>query len=430
MFAKASVLLALATSVSGHMRLADPIPFGVGIVNNSPLAPADYPCKRNYQVTEMNQWDAGETRNISFRGVAVHGGGSCQFSITTDTEPTEASQWKVIHSVVGGCPANVPGNIPYQPHDGKDGSDEVLADRFPVTMPNSIPDGQYTFAWTWFNKVGNREFYMDCAPIKVGSGGNAKRSSAAAALGALPDMFIANLPETECNTKENEDFVFPNPGDSVVDTPGAALGHTLDGTGCAAQAKMAAGNGQLGEPSTPTEPGSGDKPASSLPAASEPAATKPTPTKTAGVYPTGAPAVPTGAPSYPTGVPSNPDGGVLAPGASSAASASSAPSASPAPEAPAPKPEQPKPEQPGGNQTAPTAPATPSSPDCTPCTQDGAIVCIGSNQFGLCNRGCAVAQDLAMGTVCTNGVIGAKRSIRSFPRAHLHRRHGSGSRLL
>jgi hypothetical protein len=420
MFAKASVLLGLAASVAAHMRLADPVPFGVGTVNNSPLEPADYPCKRSYQVSQMNQWDAGQTKEVSFRGSAAHGGGSCQFSITTDTEPTEASQWKVIHSVIGGCPSNVTGNIPV-PDKPQGDAEAELAATFPVTMPDFVPDGQYTFAWSWLNKVGNREFYMDCAPLKVGSGGNAKRSTAAAAaLASLPDMFIANLPNTQCETTENEDFLFPNPGDSVYTEPGAAVGHSLTGAGCAAQAKMAAGSG---EPSTPTEPGSGDKPASSKPAASEPAATKPAATSTAG-----APAAPTGAPSYPTGVPSNPDGGVLAPGASPA------PSASPKPEVPAPKPEQPKPEQPKPAapiaSAAPAAPSTPSSSDCSPCTEDGAIVCIGSNQFGLCNRGCAVAQALAQGTVCANGVIGAKkRSINKFPRAHLHRRHGSGSRL-
>jgi hypothetical protein len=406
MFAKASILLALATSAAAHMRLLHPTPFANDTLDNFPLEPAQFPCKHNFDVTEMNQWNAGETKEVAFVGTAVHGGGSCQFSITTDTEPTEASQWKVIHSMIGGCPSNVTGNLPGD--DAKAPGSAVL----PVTMPDFIPDGAYTFAWSWVNKVGNREFYMDCAPIKVGGGGNAKRSSAAAALAALPDMFIANLPSTECSTSEKEDFVFPNPGDSVYTYPGAAVGHSLTGAGCAAQAKMSAGNG---EPSTPTEPGSGDKPASSEPAASEPAASKPAATNTAGT-----PAASTGAPSYPTGVPSNPDGGVLAPGASPA------PSASPVPEVPTPKPEQPKPAAPA----APVAPSTPSSSDCTPCTEDGAIVCIGSNQFGLCNRGCAVAQALAQGTVCTNGVIGAKkRSINKFPRAHLHRRHGSGPRL-
>jgi hypothetical protein len=412
MFAKASVLLALATSAAAHMRLLHPTPFANDTLDNFPLEPAQFPCKHNFDVTEMNQWNAGETKEVAFVGTAVHGGGSCQFSITTDTEPTEASQWKVIHSMIGGCPSNVTGNLPGE--DPKASGSAVL----PVTMPDFIPDGAYTFAWSWVNKVGNREFYMDCAPIKVGGGGNAKRSSAAAALAALPDMFVANLPNTECETKAYEDFVYPNPGDSVYTYPGAAVGKTLTGAGCAAQAKMAAGSG---EPSTPTEPGYGDKPASSEPAASEPAASKPAATSAAGT-----PAAPTGAPSYPTGVPSNPDGGVLAPGASPA------PSASPVPEVPAPKPEQPKPAAPTASAApaAPAAPSTPSSSDCTPCTEDGAIVCIGSNQFGLCNRGCAVAQALAQGTVCTNGVIGAKkRSINKFPRAHLHRRHGSGSRL-
>jgi len=36
---------------------------------------------------------------------------------------------------------------------------------------------------------------------------------------------------------------------------------------------------------------------------------------------------------------------------------------------------------------------------------DGAIVCNGSTQFGLCNFGKVVFQDVSAGTTCSNGVI-------------------------
>jgi hypothetical protein len=39
------------------------------------------------------------------------------------------------------------------------------------------------------------------------------------------------------------------------------------------------------------------------------------------------------------------------------------------------------------------------------CSVDGAIVCNGSTQFGLCNFGKVVFQDVAAGTTCSNGVI-------------------------
>lgn len=410
MFSKATTILALAASAAAHMTLKYPVPYGLSTLSRAPLAPADFPCKQRsgvYDVTEMNQWNAGETQTVAFSGTAVHGGGSCQFSITTDSEPTESSQWKVIHSVVGGCPSNVTGNLP---------DDEKHLDgaaTFPVTMPESIPDGRYTFAWTWLNKVGNREFYMNCAPIQVGSSGaSASSANAAAALSTLPDMFVANLPDTSCSTKEGEDFNYPDPGTSIVDGGSAVLGADLSGAGCASMTKMGAGAGSIGSPTG----GAG----SSAPAATQPAATS---TVASGPTGSSAPAAPvaSSAPGYPaapvpsaSAVVSVP--GVFAPGASSAPAATSAeavPTATPV------------------SSAAPVAPTAPSTgDDCTPCTNDGAVVCIGTSSFGLCNRGCAVSQQLAAGMACTDGAIVAAVSKRSFPRAHLHKRHGSGLRLL
>ncbi|KAF1834094.1 hypothetical protein BDW02DRAFT_499108 [Decorospora gaudefroyi] len=397
MLSQAAFLLALAASATAHMKLDYPVPYGNSTLNNSPLEVADFPCKQRpgvYDITVMNQWNAGETKDISFIGSAVHGGGSCQFSLTTDPQPSEKSQWKVIHSIVGGCPANVEGNLVEGQQPGT----------FPVQMPSNIPDGQYTFAWTWLNKIGNREFYMNCAPVQVGSGSGASTQSVAAALSPLPDMFVVNLPSASCQTTHGQDFDYPDPGQSLVRGVGANLGHDLsnDGPGCGIMTKLGAGNGQLGTPTQPT--------ASAQPPSSEsPAAT-----------------------SAPAAIPSN-GGGVFAPGASSAAAAEptttptipvAEPTATAVPSQPSSTPEQPV------SSAAPQIPDNGTTPshggDCTPCTSDGAVVCIGTSQFGLCNRGCAVAQDLAAGMMCSGGAVVAstKRSFK-FPRAHLHRRHGS-----
>lgn len=49
----------------------------------------------------------------------------------------------VIHSVIGGCP---------------------LAFDYTFTVPAGVPAGKNVLlGWTWFNKVGNREMYMNCA---------------------------------------------------------------------------------------------------------------------------------------------------------------------------------------------------------------------------------------------------------------------------
>jgi hypothetical protein len=415
MFSKIVAISALAASASAHMIITNPVPFGKDTLNNSPLGPSDFPCKQRngvYAISSMNQWNAGETQEVSFQGTATHGGGSCQFSITTDSEPTEKSQWKVIQSVVGGCPTDAKGNL-----DGPDAGKKPAS--FPVTMPKTIPDGRYTFAWTWINKVGNREFYMNCAPIQVGSSsGSASTASASQALASLPDMFVANLPADSCSTAENQDFQYPNPGQSLVTGALASPGSTLTGAGCTAMTAMGAGAGSIGSPSagSPSTPSQGTTPSkpSSYPSAA-------------------APSVPVKGPTE-SKAPINP-GGVFAPGASSAPAASSPAAAQPS--VPAAKPTvpaaQPAPAAPSAAPSAaPQVPSnsTPSNGDCTPCTNDGAVVCMGSKQFGLCNRGCAVAQDLAAGMMCSNGAVVAstKRSVK-FPRAHLHRRH-TPSRLL
>lgn len=110
----------------------------------------------------------------------------------------------VIHSIEGGCPTSSAGNI------GEDAS-ALDPTTFAYSIPDGIAPGNYVLAWTWFNKIGNREMYMNCAPIVV-SGGSKKRSEAeepafnetmvsedelfARAAPSFPDMFIANIPAT------------------------------------------------------------------------------------------------------------------------------------------------------------------------------------------------------------------------------------------
>jgi hypothetical protein len=88
----------------------------------------------------------GESQSIKFAGTAVHNGGSCQLSLTPGYKPTASSPFKVILSIEGGCP-------------GLDGQTTT----YDYKIPEEIPDGNYTFAWTWYNNIGNREIYMNCA---------------------------------------------------------------------------------------------------------------------------------------------------------------------------------------------------------------------------------------------------------------------------
>ena len=313
-----------------HMTLRFPVPFQS---NNSPLdsSGADFPCKPSggaYRVDQVNQWRAGETKLVNFKGSAVHGGGSCQFSLTTDETPTKQSQWKVIHSIIGGCPSNVSENLPTDP----DGS---LAATFPVTLPRDTPNGAVTFAWSWLNKKGLREFYMSCAPLMV-SGGTEGRASS---LRDLPDMFVANLPSSSCGTLENFDFAYPNPGKSVITGESASANAQLTGDGCATMTRMGAGAGELGPVHTNM------KVASS------------TATATTEARLTGERYANQGSLSTSTST----------------------------------------------SIIDPYLPVVTGS--CIPCSRDGTIICIGSAQFGLCENGCAIAQNLAAGTSCSAGTI-------------------------
>lgn len=282
------------------MFLANPVPFKGAI--KDPINPSKgvaFPCQgSSYEITSMNEWTAGSDVTVSFPPdqTATHGGGSCQISVTKDQKPTKDSVWKVIHSIEGGCPTTNSGNI----NNPKDlGS-------FGFKVPSELPEGEMTMAWTWFNKVGNREMYMNCAPINV-SGGTGKGFE------DLPDMAVANIGDGSCTTTEGSDYTFKSPGKSV--------------------AKL--GTGPFMELC----------------------------------------------------------GGAASGGAGFGAPVPSAPSAPAAPAAPA-APSTPAPKEP--TTPALSTPQTPSTGGSTgggsSCSENGALLCNGESQFGLCSNGVVIYQ--------------------------------------
>ncbi|CAG8000745.1 unnamed protein product [Penicillium olsonii] len=213
MMFKSNLLAALlgASMVNAHMIMSTPTPYGQDSLNNSPLEAdgSDFPCKQRDGVYDAPSTETiigiGESHALAFEGSATHGGGSCQISLTEDLKPSKSSTWKVIKSFEGGCPANVEGNL---------AAGAVDQTQFNFTIPDGISAGKYTLAWTWFNRIGNREMYMNCAPITV-SGGSSKRSAEELEKRAasFPPMFVANV--NGCTTKEGVDIRFPQPGDDV-----------------------------------------------------------------------------------------------------------------------------------------------------------------------------------------------------------------------
>ncbi|KAH8733629.1 hypothetical protein BGZ61DRAFT_383918 [Ilyonectria robusta] len=359
MFSKTFLLAGLASVASAHMMISNPVPYGKSNLNNSPLdaSGSDFPCKQRDGVYDAqgasNVYAQGSTQKLSFVGTAVHGGGSCQISVTTDLAPDANSVWKVIKSIEGGCPA--------QGEAGNIGDDANAVDpyTYDFTVPKELVSGNYTLAWTWFNKVGNREMYMNCAPLTVtGSGGSADH------LSSLPDMFTANI-GNGCGTVSDTDVEFPNAGSEVEKLNGSTDAFAAPtGTGCAA------GSG-----------GGSSATATNAPAATTTAATPATTAAPANGGGSGSSATAPGGAPVATSTPVS--GGGSGDGSSS-----------------------------GETFTAGTA-----------CTTEGEWNCIGGTSFQRCASGAwTAAQALSDGVSCTPGqsadiALSAKRGISQMRRS-------------
>ncbi|KAG5913835.1 hypothetical protein E4U42_000846 [Claviceps africana] len=207
-------VLSLAGPSRAHMQMSNPPPL-LSKFNKYTTSPdhdmtsplhadgSNFPCK-NYQRflgtpqgQPVAQWTPGKSYSLTVTGGAAHNGGSCQASLSFD----KGASWKVIHSYIGNCP--VQGESTYG-----------------FTLPGDTPPGTALFAWTWFNKLGNREMYMNCAVVDVAGGGGEKQKKkkkkrgTAAALAARPVMFVANV-ANGCSTVEGKDVMFPSPGPDV-----------------------------------------------------------------------------------------------------------------------------------------------------------------------------------------------------------------------
>jgi hypothetical protein len=137
-----TVAMLLFRIANGHIIMKSPTPFGNP--DNSPLSSsgANYPCKVTgdpatfYSGTEATEMAIGTDQTLSFTGSAVHGGGSCQLAITSDSQPSASTAWQVIQSIEGGCPS-------------KDGSGPS---EYTFQIPEGTAAGDYVFAWYVFLK--------------------------------------------------------------------------------------------------------------------------------------------------------------------------------------------------------------------------------------------------------------------------------------
>jgi hypothetical protein len=368
--------LTLASSVGAHMAPQSPAPFRASYnkaaVQNtidysitSPLNAdgSNFPCK-GYQSdmgtaggASQATWPQGSAQQWTISGGAVHGGGSCQIALSYD----KGTSFKVIHSYIGSCPLS-------------------SGQAFDFTVPADAPTGDAMFAWTWYNKIGNREIYMDCAAITVTAGSG----TASAAFASRPDLFVANL-GNGCTTVEGTEVQFPNPGPDVTNAvQGGDNVGTFTGT-CAAVKGIGGGSpGVFASTGSSTATATG---ASSV-VASSPPASSPTTMSTVIVS---------------SAVPSSSDSGVFstsAPGSPAPVSSSSAASIASSASVVAPSATV--------SATAPVSTGTSGGGSAiaagTACTTEGEWNCVGGTSFQQCASGAwSIVQPLAAGTQCTAG---------------------------
>lgn len=376
-----ALLAALTGSASAHMMLSYPAPLNSkynpfadsGKIDYSYTAPlaadgSDYPCK-GYQSdlgTSAGQSTAsfaiGGQGNITVVGGAAHGGGSCQISLSTDGAKT----FKVIQSIIGNCPVNGEGN-------------------FDFTVPSDAPAGDAVLAWSWNNRIGNREFYMNCAAVTL-TGGSAKRETEekrATALSSLPDMFVANI-GNGCNVAEGGDVDYPNPGEAVTknsDNPEAPTGN------CGSSGSSSgSGSSDSGAAASPSSSAAAEvtasyvAPLNSTPTSSVITNAYTSPNSLGGIFATVSASVEVPAATQP---------------ATTLATVTSA-AATPTSEAAEPA-------------ATPAAPATGSDSGATTpgsaCTTEGEWNCVGGSSFQRCASGTwSAIQSLAAGTACEAGV--------------------------
>lgn len=199
-------LALLAPLASAHLMMAGQLP--PAGESQAPLNPtgSDYPCTAKSYGGAAEKLERGKQAQVKILGVAVHGGGSCQISLSSDLNPTKSSKFHVIKSFQGGCPVTAAGNLP-----GLDINNPLPG--LPFNVPDDVPSGKYVLAWTWFNRIGQREMYMRCKIVEVTGAGNGDKDK----FSKRPGILRANIGAAGngCSTPEGKNINFPSPGDQV-----------------------------------------------------------------------------------------------------------------------------------------------------------------------------------------------------------------------
>jgi hypothetical protein len=375
-----------------HMLMNTPTPFSPDKAMTWPVeAPGGrfpYPCQGMSDVAFRTVVTAGSTTLVNFTGSAPHGGGSCQFGINYLGLPAytaNPADWKTIYTIIGGCPAEIvstAGNLEEPPyfrgygarqipdavHCGDDKGVDCIR-QFEIPIPKGLPNGDATFAWTWYNRITKDELYMMCAPITV-VGGVEDVEEGRKFVEELPVMFLANIPGfANCTTSRDGDhgvFNIPNPG--------------RYGVQLIEPDPRAAGDCPVAPPAVFEGQGASGDASASAPASASSSAS----TSSSVPYSSVAPSSPTLA-SSPAGTSSARRTSTrivsVTQGVGTVTKTVDAPSATT------------------------TERKTPAAAGPHPCTENGSVVCIEEYWFGLCNTGVAYPTPLADSLVCKDGKV-------------------------
>ncbi|KAL1703973.1 hypothetical protein EV121DRAFT_206787 [Schizophyllum commune] len=245
---------------SKHNEHADQAQVDYSMTSPLEASGSNIPCKGYLKDTtgkdSVASWQAGSSQQVTLEGTAIHEGGSCQLSISED----EGATFRVIKSFIGNCPAS---------------TGPVTLD---VDIPKDAKDGDVVFAWTWNNRVGNREFYMNCAIVTIEGGG--------AGLASYPDMFVAQLSDiNSCTVPEGVDVDYPAPGDQVeradgddaIGAPAGDCGAAGGSTSASVSAPATSGSAPASSASAPATSGAPASSSASSPASSSASASSSAP---------------------------------------------------------------------------------------------------------------------------------------------------------
>ncbi|KAI5243245.1 hypothetical protein E4T43_04236 [Aureobasidium subglaciale] len=412
-------------TANAHLFISSPEPIAGTAIKN-PLEPdgSNFPCHgvalpgsggESMAVGSQQKlvFDAGmpavQDPNITYYqgggNTAVHGGGSCQISITYETDPQKVKQpsaWKTIYSIEGGCPTNSLMNLdgfyfgPLGKYSNAIPCSDAHADGvncindFEFTIPKGVKNGQGTLAWTWFNNVGNPEMYMNCVAVDITGG------SDDASMSDFPDMFVANVGVISGGLKTNREPVqnlkFPDPGKHV--TTATAITTTYMSSGVA-ETISGLSVYPLATPSGTGDAGSGSASATYAAGSSDVAST-PTTEPVASVSYAPAPTSYAAAPS-----PNLP-----------AITLVTSVSAAPVPA--------------GTGYAGSSSSSNSTSGSCSrgkvSCSTPGELMCIDDQTFGICDVDyCAVPRPVAPGTTCSNNNVDKRDVVRRrSSRIHRH----------